>query len=142
MADTAPFEVVTFKPWIDPVIDHFDIDPAGHYSRIAWLPIIGPSSWVILGTVALRLHADQSVTWQLSELARDHGLGRPDRPSLIVARTLRRLEYFGLIRFEAPDVAQARTKMPPLSGRQLRRCASHVRVLHDQFFAQATLRQA
>jgi hypothetical protein len=142
MADTEPLEVVTFNKWVDPTVDCFDIDPAGHYSRIAWLPIIGPSSWVILGTVALHLQADQSVTWQLSDLARDHGLGRPDRPSLIVARTLRRLEYFGLIRFESPDVALARTRMPPLSASQLRRSASPVRYLHDQSFPRATRRRA
>ena len=29
--------------------------PSGHYSRIAWLPILGPTSWVLLGTIAQHL---------------------------------------------------------------------------------------
>ena len=66
-----------------------------------------------LGTVALHLQSEPTVTWQLSDLARDHGLGRPDQPNAIVVRTLKRLEYFGLIRFESPDAAQARTKCHP-----------------------------
>jgi hypothetical protein len=134
MADIAPIEVITFTPWTDPVVDRFAIDPAGDYSRIAWLPILGPTSWLLLGTISQQLTDEPEVTWRLADLARDHGLGRPDRPSLVVVRSLRRLEHFGLLRFKATDQALIRTQLPPLGASQLRRSAPHVRLLHQLTF--------
>jgi hypothetical protein len=132
MADVTPLELITFNAWTDPVLDSYGIGPSGHYSRVAWLPIVGPSSWLLLGTIAEHLELEPEVTWRVADLARDHGLGRPDSPGFIVLRSLRRLEYFGLLRFETPDRALVRTGLPPLSTRQLRRSAPHVRQLHDQ----------
>ena len=134
MADVTPLEVVTFTPWTDPIVDPYGIDPSGHYSRTAWLPILGPTSWLMLGTITQHLAAEPAVTWRLGDLARDHGVGRPDRPGFIVLRSLQRLEHFGLLRFEAGDRALIRTHVPPLGERQLRRSASHVRQLHEQTF--------
>ena len=105
MADIGPLEVITFTPWTDPVVDRFEIDPSGHYSRIAWLPILGPTSWLLLGTISQHLAHEPAVAWRLADLARDHGLGRPDRPGFVVVRSLRRLEHFRLLRFEAMDAA-------------------------------------
>jgi hypothetical protein len=134
MADITPLEVITFTPWTDPVLDQFAIDPSGHYSRIAWLPILGPTSWLLLGTISQHLADHPAVTWRLADLARDLGLGRPDRPGFVVVRSLRRLEHFWLLRFEATDRALIRTKLPPLSASQLRRSAPHVREAHQLTF--------
>ena len=142
MADVTPLEVVTFTPWTDPVVDPYGIDPSGHYSRTAWLPILGPTSWLLLGTITQQLAVERAVTWRLADLARDHGIGRPDRPGFIVVRSLRRLEYFGLLRFETIDRALIRTSMAPLGERQLRRSAPHVRQLHDEIYGLAQRREA
>lgn len=134
MADVTPLEAVTFTTWTDPIVDPYGIDPSGTYSRTAWLPILGPTSWLMLGTIAQRLALEPAVTWRLGDLARDHGVGRPDRPGFIVRRSLQRLERFDLLRFEASDRALIRTHMPPLGERQLRRSAPHVRQLHEQIY--------
>ena len=105
MADIAPLEVITATPWTDPVVDRFELDPSGQYSRIAWLPILGPTSWLLLGTISQHPAHEPAVAWRLADLARDHGLGRPDRPGFVVVRSLRRLEHFRLLRFEAMDTA-------------------------------------
>ena len=142
MADVTPLEVVTFTPWTDPVVDPYGIDPSGHYSRTAWLPILGPTSWLLLGTIAQQLAGEPAVTWRLADLGRDHGVGRPDRPGPFVVRSLRRLELFGLLRFQALDRALIRTRMAPLSERQLRRSAPHVRQLHDEIYRLPRRREA
>jgi hypothetical protein len=142
MADIAPLEVITFTPWTDPVVDRFEIHPAGRYSRIAWLPILGPTSWLLMGTFSQHLAHQPAVTWRLADLARDHGLGQPDRPGCVVTRSLRRLAYFQLLRFEATDRALIRTMLPPLSAGQLRRSAPHVRQLHNLTFPRPHTRRA
>ena len=68
MADTTPLEVITFVPWVDPLVDPYRIDPTGHYSRLAWLPLLGPTSWVLIGTIAQHLDIEPEVTWQLQDL--------------------------------------------------------------------------
>jgi len=142
MADIAPLEVITFTPWTDPVVDRFEIDPSDHYSRIAWLPILGPTSWLLLGTISQHLAHEPAVAWRLADLARDHGLGRPDRPGFVVVRSLRRLEHFRLLRFEATDRALIRTMLPPLGASQLRRSAPHVRRMHNLTFPRQQARGA
>ncbi len=132
MADPAPIEIITFKPWEDPIVDQFDLSPTCYYSRLAWLPILGPASWVMLGSISLHLQHLPSVTWRISDLGRDHGLGNPARPNHITVRTLAGLERFSLIHFEFPAMARARTKMPPLSPAQLRRAPRHVQLVHRQ----------
>jgi hypothetical protein len=142
MADTTPLEVITFVPWVDPLVDPYRIDPTGHYSRLAWLPLLGPTSWVLIGTIAQHLDIEPEVTWQLQDLARDHGLGRPGRPSFVLRRSLQRLERFGLLRFEGAPVARVRTNMPPLTPRQIARSPRHVRQLHELSYPHRQRRQA
>jgi hypothetical protein len=135
MQDTTPLEIVTFEPWADPVVEHLDIDPTDNYSRIAWLPILGPTSWVILGTITTQLADEASVTWKLEDLAEAHGIGgHLGRSTSILARTLKRLNQFGFIRATDHGIVLVRTKMPPLTHRQLRRSASHVSQLHQDIF--------
>ena len=84
MADIAPLEVITFTPWTDPVVDRFEIDPSGHYSRIAWLPILGPTSWLLLGTISQHLAHEPAVAWRLADLARSRS--RATRPAQLRRR--------------------------------------------------------
>jgi hypothetical protein len=134
--DPTSLEVISFEPYTDPVVEHFGIHPTGTYSRIAWLPIVGPTSWVLLGTLAEQLAEEPSVTWKVDDLAEAHGIGYRTKPHTPLHRTLKRLRQFGFIFPSAEDSVLVRTWMPPLSRRQLDRGAKHVRLYHDQTFRQ------
>ena len=67
--------------------------PASDHSRLHWLPVLGPTSWLLWGTVTSRLEAsDESIAVGADTLAVELGLGRPDR----LLKALERLEHFGL----------------------------------------------
>jgi hypothetical protein len=134
-------QVLTFEPWADPTVDHTDCHPEGTYSRLAWLPIIGPSSWLMWGTLAAQLRREPQVTWELTALAEAHGLQRGAGQHGMVRRTLTRLAQFRLL---APiDEAHhlVRLTAPPVSRRQLERLPQFVAELHQQTFAQDPRRE-
>src|SRR5690349_12410373 len=81
---------LTFEPWADPTVDPFDCHPEGTYSRLVWLPTVGPSSWLVWGTLASQLRREATVTWDVTELAVAHGLQRGVGQHGMVRRTLRR----------------------------------------------------
>jgi hypothetical protein len=119
-------DIVTFVPWADPVIDPQDQDPNGDFSRLAWLPIIGPTAWLIWGTISAQLRRDVEVTWRLEDLATAHGLGTGISKNAPVRRALTRLTVFGLI---GPTDAEHRVYAVRLTAPQLRR--RHLRNLPE-----------
>lgn len=66
--------------------------PEGVYSRTCWLPVLGPTSWVLWGTVARELDDTGPAIYRHDELTRALGLGRPER----LLKALRRLDRFGI----------------------------------------------
>ena len=67
--------------------------PTGDYSRLHWLPVLGPTSWLLWGTLTSRLEvSDESIVVGVDTLTVELGLGRPDR----LLKALERLEHFGL----------------------------------------------
>jgi hypothetical protein len=75
-----------------------EVSVDGSYSRLAWLPTVGPSAWLLWGTLAAQLQHAPEVTWHLAELAAVHGLSRGTGRHSPVRRSLTRLERFGLLR--------------------------------------------
>jgi hypothetical protein len=133
MVDADP-PTVTFDCWVDPVIDSWGIDPASSYSRSGWLPIIGPSSWLVWSTVAEQLRHEHPVTWRLEDLAQAHGLGSRIVRSSPIVRTLVRLQQFYLVRATESGLLLVRMSVPPLTRRQLARLPSFVAQLHRDVF--------
>ena len=130
-------QVLTFEPWADPDIDRFDSKPTGAYSRMAWLPIVGPSSWLIWGTLAAHLRREPQLDWELTSLAEAHGINQGPGQHGMVRRSLRRLEHFRLLDpLEEPDHYLVRLTAPPVSERQLERLPNFVGEVHRQTFAQ------
>ena len=127
-------DILTFEGWHDPIIDGFDQDPEGTYARLAWLPIIGPSSFLMWGTLASQLRRQRSATWELAELAGFHGLQRGSGRNGMVRRTLTRLVLFQLLAESAPDTWLVRLSAPPVSQRQLERLPGVVVQLHEAAF--------
>lgn len=128
-------ETVTFEPWAVPDTDVFGEPVDGAYSRLAWLPTIGPSSWLIWSTLAAQLHREPQVTWALDQLGLAHGLGHGTGAGSSVRRTLARLQQFRLLAAEEDQGHQlVRLTAPPVRPRTLERLPGFVRVLHDQTF--------
>jgi hypothetical protein len=129
-------QVLTFEPWPDPAVDHFDCHPEGTYSRLAWLPIVGPSSWLMWGTLAVQLRREPQVQWELGALAEAHGLQRGAGQHGMVRRTLARLGQFRLCAPVDDTYHLVRLTAPPVTRRQLERLPSFVAEIHQQTFAQ------
>jgi hypothetical protein len=134
-------ETVTFQPWPTPDTDVFGEGVDGTYSRLVWLPTVGPSSWLIWGTVAAQLHRDPAVTWQAGDLAVAHGLSAGTGRHSQIVRTLDRLARFRLLLPEE-DVTFVRLTAPPALERHLARLPSFARHLHEQTFSASRLHLA
>ncbi len=66
--------------------------PDGHYSRVCWLPVLGPTAWVLWATVARDLAVSHVLVRDVDELTHALGLGRPQR----LLKALKRLDRFGI----------------------------------------------
>jgi len=66
--------------------------PDGVYSRTCWLPVLGPTSWVLWGAVTHELDEMDPGVHCADELTRALGLGRTQR----LTKALQRLDRFGL----------------------------------------------
>jgi hypothetical protein len=135
-------QFLSFEPWADPDIDQYDSKPNGTYSRLAWLPIIGPSSWLIWGTLAAQLRREPRLDWELTALAEAHGISRGAGQHGMVRRSLHRLNQFRLLDTLEDTEHLVRLTAPPVSERQLQRLPSFVAELHRQTFAQVPRRMA
>ena len=134
-------EIFTFDPWPDPAIDPYNQDPNGHWSRLGWLPTIGPSSWLVWGTLAAQLARDPQVTWPVRMLGSAHGLHATTARNGSIRRSIARLCQFRLLASSGGDRYLVRLTAPPLRRRQLDRLPAYVAELQRQIF-QAPCRQA
>jgi hypothetical protein len=133
MAET---EILRFQPWPDPAVDPMAQEPSGDFSRLAWLPVIGPSSWLVWGTLAAQLRREPEITWTVRDLAWAHGLHGTTARNGLIRRTLARLCQFRLLALLADDEDRFLVRMtaPPLSRGQLVRSAPFVVELQRQIF--------
>jgi hypothetical protein len=98
-----------------------------------WLPVIGPAAWVawrVLARGALKHQAGW--TTSLEEVSSRLGLGSPRGAQSGIARTLRRLERFGIVRTITGDVLVVRCQLGFVSQRQLQRLSPIIQVAHDR----------
>lgn len=127
--DTTP---LTFEPWADPSVDGHGIAPDSHLSRLTWLPLIGPSSWLIWGTLSAQLRLEPAVEWQPGHLAAAHGLSPSVAPRSPLNRTLVRLTQFRLLAPIDETRWLVRLSAPPLSRSLLNRLPEYAVELHRQ----------
>jgi len=127
-------DIFTFDPWPDPAIDPYGEAPDSTWSRLGWLPIIGPSSWLIWGTLAAQLRTDPQVTWPLPDLAGAHGLGASAGRHAPTRRALARLSRFRLLVDCGDGRFLVRLTAPPLGRRHLERLPEFVSELQRQIF--------
>ena len=81
--------ITVLTRWPDDIYDNYAEPVYGAYSRAAWLPRLGPTSWLLWTTLASRLVvADEDVTIDLGTIATSLGVGSPGRHGWALTRSV------------------------------------------------------
>lgn len=124
-----PLEVVA---WDDPLVEQLGHPARSAYVETYWLPIIGPASTWAMRRLTAWLDAEPAgYTIELSELARELGLGTGTGRNAPVVRTLARLVGFGLAAPTGGALA-VRRAMAPLTTRQACRLPTTLAAQHER----------
>lgn len=124
--------VVVVKPWRDPLVERCGFPVNSPYVEAAWLPILGPSATLALRRLGLLVTArPDGVEVDLRDLAADLGIGKGTGRQSIIARTLRRLENFGMAQWRGREL-EVRTVVAPLSARHAERLSPGAAAVHRQ----------
>jgi hypothetical protein len=116
---------------------HGRFGPDDAYVEAVWLPVLGPASFVVWHRLARQAAPTSGIETSLEALAAATGLGSARGTQSGVARALRRLERFGLLRRSGDDLLVVRCRLPFVSGRQLERLHPCVRAAHHAFHQRA-----
>ncbi len=110
--------VLMVEAWRDPLVEALGHDARSGYVEHFWLPVLGPSTVLLLRRLAGRLEASpDGLALGLAETSRSLGLGeRVGRNSSFV-RTIARTVEFELARLVGPTRLAVRTVLPPLPRR-------------------------
>lgn len=135
MPDLPPLLLVL--PWRDEVLERFGHDARSEYVERFWLPILGPSATLLLrwSRVASSAYRDRGVevgpSYPAAGIASELGLGAGPGPHAPLARTIGRLERFGLASLlpvgHGPWELRVRTHLAPLTRRQVDRLPEYLR---------------
>jgi hypothetical protein len=110
--------------------------PSSYYATAVWLPILGPSTFLAWRLLAAELqHHPAGVSTSADRLAADLGLGSAKGEQAAIARTLRRLERFGITRSITDELILIGEELPPASPAQLARLDEVVRGRHERLTA-------
>jgi hypothetical protein len=108
------------EPWDDPVVDHLGHDPRSAYVEQFWLPILGPSTTLLLRRLATVLDQQPEGTdVDLATTARSLGLGNQGGKRSAFLRALDRSTQFGLAQQLGKSRLAVRRRVPPLTQRQV-----------------------
>ena len=122
--------ILRVRRWPDPLVERVGWDACGDYVEIFWLPIIGPTSTLLLRRMAVTavLRPD-GFTLDGRTMSRSLGLGTDISPRGSLARSVHRLTIFGLARWHESHLA-VRTVVPPLTMKHLARLPEHLQRAH------------
>jgi hypothetical protein len=126
-------EQLTVRPWPDPLIESQGYAPRSMYTELYWLPILGPSS--ILAFRRLGSWAEcypDGLDVSTVNLAASLGLGTGRGANSLLAKTLRRLEHFDVLRSDMHSI-QVRRALPPLPERLAQRLPEDLYRMHESF---------
>ena len=123
------------EAWLDPVVDPVGHDPRSLYVETFWLPVLGPSTVLLLRFLSRRLEAaDPSgeVLIDAGETARSLGLGDRTSRHAPFARTLSRCIDFEMAQLRGADRIEVRRRLPPLARRHLARLPLELAHEHER----------
>lgn len=119
---TTPDTTLTFyAAEADPASELFPEPIDGRFSRLAWLPQLGPTAWLLWSALAIDARTNSPTVTTLTQLAADHGVGAE-----VARRAIGRLERFRIATLVSVDIWTVRRTAPPLSNAQLRRVPPRV----------------
>ena len=116
---------------------HGRFGPDDAYVEAVWLPVLGPASFVVWRRLARDAASTSGFDTSLERLAAAAGLGSARGTQSCIARALRRLERFGLVRRCADNLLVVRCRLPFATGHQLERLDPAIRALHRAFHDRA-----
>lgn len=124
------------EPWCDPVVDSLGHDPRSSYVERFWLPILGPSTTLLLRRLAAELdHEPDGAEVDLATTARALGLGSQGGRRSAFVRALDRSAQFGLAQHLGPARLAVRRRIPPLTQRQVVRLPKAIQDDHADWQA-------
>jgi hypothetical protein len=110
--------------------------PDSHYGWAVWLPVIGPASWLLWRALVQGATVHPAGwTTSIDELAAVLGLGSPSGNQSGIARALRRLDRFGIIRDAGTGVIVVRCRLSFVTGPQFDRLPAIVQATHRRLHA-------
>lgn len=125
--------LLTIKMWVDPLVQEIGFEPRSSYVEYFWLPILGPSCiWLLRRVSSLLAMTPSGVTLRADDLARSLGLGESAAHASLLQRTVDRCVRFEVAKPLRDGVVAFRTKLAPLSPRQLARLPGPLQQLHPE----------
>ncbi|MHB8295765.1 MAG: hypothetical protein ACYDH5_14305 [Acidimicrobiales bacterium] len=128
-----PGHPLTIVRWRDPVVDTYGHDPRSPYTETFWLPVLGPSTVLLLRRLA-RLMENREGPFELDMALTARSLGLPGmgRHSPF-ARSLTRCVQFRLAQPEEPGTLGVRKMLPSLTTRQVAGLPGPLAHLHERW---------
>jgi len=129
-------ERFVLRPWADPVVEARGFPVNSMYTEAVLLPMLGPSTLLCLRRLgSLAATCPDGTEIDTAQLARDLGLGDGLGRHSQIAKTLGRLNDFGMARWSGAELA-VRTAVAPLPERHLRRLSPELVDLHHGMLRQ------
>jgi hypothetical protein len=124
-------KVLHIRPWPDEVLDRLGFDPRSSYVEDYWLPVLGPSTVLLMRRLAAGFeYCYEGFDLDLDETARSLGIGdRSGRHSPFVRAVNRTIQYH-LSRLDGPEELAVRRRLPPLNAQMLRRLSPALQARH------------
>ncbi len=131
-------ESLLLRAWRDELVERHGVDPRSDYVEQFWLPLLGPTSILLLRRLASELERSTTDACELAlePTARALGIGTRGGRNSPLVRTLTRCSQFRLLdlRREVGEVL-ARTRLPTLTRAQGARLPEPLREEHDAYLA-------
>ncbi len=129
--------VLRVEAWTDPLLARLGHSPLSFYVETFWLPVLGPSTVLLLRFFARGLEeAPGGYACDLAEAARALGLGDRRGRNTPFARTVARAVDFDTARLESRRLL-VRRHLPPLARRHVARLPEALRAEHERALRRA-----
>lgn len=124
------------QTWRDPVIDDLGFDPRSRYVERFWLPVLGPSTLLLLRRMAEELDAAPGgFELHLADAAGWLGLGVRGGRQQPLLRAVDRACTFGAARLVDTTTLSVRRRLAPLGARQVQRLIPPLQTEHARWLA-------
>lgn len=129
---TLPTDSIRIVPWPDPVLDDLGHDPRSAYAERFWLPIIGPSTYLLLRRLAAELEGHpEGFDLGLLDGAKALGLGTRGGRNAPFVRAIARSIQFKICRYDDRGTLTVRRRLAPLTRPQVSRLSPVLIDEHD-----------